>query len=140
MVTVRIFVRGQAWNSGSAGQSATDTVRPSRQIPSAQSHKRSVRPGPPGPLPRRLGQAGLRLTLEIVKRSDDLRGFVVLPRRWCVERTLGRLWRSRRLVRDGETRPAISEAVAQWSMAVLMRRRLACHRPCGETLAPPGDH
>ncbi|MET7551746.1 transposase [Streptomyces sp. NPDC005500] len=42
----------------------------------------------------------LRLTLEIVKRSDDMRGFVVLPRRWCVERTLGWLMRSRRLTRD----------------------------------------
>ena len=28
-----------------------------------------------------------RLRLEIVKRSDDLKGFVVLPRRWVVERT-----------------------------------------------------
>ncbi|MDT0461390.1 transposase, partial [Streptomyces sp. DSM 41527] len=53
----------------------------------------------------------LRLTLEIVKRSDDMRGFVVLPRRWCVERTLSWLMRSRRLARDYETRPATSEAV-----------------------------
>ena len=50
MITVRIFVRGQAWSSASAGQSATDTMRPSQQSPSTQSHKRSVRTGPPGPL------------------------------------------------------------------------------------------
>ncbi|MEO3853247.1 IS5 family transposase [Streptomyces sp. B8F3] len=70
----------------------------------------------------------LRLTLEIVKRSDNTRGFVVLPRRWCVERTLGWLMRSRRLTRDYETRPATSEAVVHWSMAMLMGRRLARHR------------
>ncbi|MFI1292459.1 IS5 family transposase [Streptomyces sp. NPDC020792] len=34
------------------------------------------------------------LTLEIVKRSDDMAGFVVLPRRWVVERTLSWLMRS----------------------------------------------
>ncbi|WP_411087896.1 transposase [Streptomyces sp. 061-3] len=30
----------------------------------------------------------LALTLEVVKRTDDMAGFVVLPRRWVVERTL----------------------------------------------------
>ncbi|MDQ0605076.1 transposase [Streptomyces canus] len=42
----------------------------------------------------------LQLTLEIVKRSDDMTGVVVLPRRWVVERSLGWLMSSRRLVRD----------------------------------------
>jgi len=36
--------------------------------------------------------------LEIVKRSDDQKGFVVLPRRWVVERTFGWLSRYRRLL------------------------------------------
>jgi putative transposase len=36
-------------------------------------------------------------TLEIVKRSDDLHTFQVLPKRWIVERTLGWLGRYRRL-------------------------------------------
>ncbi|ARP73935.1 transposase [Streptomyces sp. MUSC 125] len=67
----------------------------------------------------------LQLTLEIVKRSDDMSGFVVLPRRWCVERTLGWLMRSRRLVRDFETLPASSETFVYFSMAMLMSRRLA---------------
>ncbi|GAB2470966.1 transposase [Streptomyces incanus] len=44
----------------------------------------------------------LGLTLEVVKHSDDLRGFRVLPRRWVVERSLAWLMRSRRLARDYE--------------------------------------
>ncbi|MER5667356.1 transposase [Streptomyces mirabilis] len=67
----------------------------------------------------------LWLTLEIVKRSDDMTGFVVLPRRWVVERSLGWLMRSRRLVRDYETQPASSEAFIYWSASMLMARRLA---------------
>ncbi|WP_219537626.1 transposase [Nonomuraea guangzhouensis] len=41
----------------------------------------------------------LGLAVTIVRRSDDLRGFVVLPRRWVVERTFAWLVRYRRLVR-----------------------------------------
>ncbi|WP_150135859.1 transposase [Streptomyces hyaluromycini] len=55
----------------------------------------------------------LRLTLDIVKRTDDATGFVVLPRRWVVERTLSWLMRSRRLVRDYETLPAMHEAMCR---------------------------
>jgi transposase len=39
----------------------------------------------------------LALVVKVVKRSDDVSGFVVLPRRWVVERTLRWLMRSRRL-------------------------------------------
>ncbi|MFE9572977.1 hypothetical protein ACFYMW_31385 [Streptomyces sp. NPDC006692] len=39
--------------------------------------------------------------MAIVKRSDDMRGFVVLPKRWIVERFFAHLMRSRRLVRLG---------------------------------------
>jgi hypothetical protein len=46
--------------------------------------------------------SGLRLA--IVKRSDKP-GFVVIPRRWVVERTLGWITRRRRCVRDYERRP-----------------------------------
>jgi transposase len=42
------------------------------------------------------------LRVEIVKRSDDLKGFVVLPRRWVVERTFSWLGRNRRLNKDYE--------------------------------------
>ena len=44
----------------------------------------------------------LGLLLEIIKRSDDVKGFQVLPRRWVVERTFGWLVRNRRLARDYE--------------------------------------
>jgi transposase len=44
--------------------------------------------------------SGLRL--EIVKRTDDTKGFVVLPRRWVVERTFSWFGRNRRLAKDYE--------------------------------------
>ncbi|MGW2843208.1 transposase [Streptomyces sp. NPDC001493] len=46
--------------------------------------------------------AGLALVLAIVKRSDHMRGFVVLPKRWNVERLFAHPMRSRRLVRDND--------------------------------------
>ena len=67
---------------------------------------------------------GRRIVLEIVKRSDDAKGFVVLPRRWVVERTFGWLGRSRRLSKDYEGTIASSEAMIKWSMIHLMSRRL----------------
>ena len=42
------------------------------------------------------------LDIEIVKRSDQVSGFVVLPKRWIVERTIARLSRCRRLAKDWE--------------------------------------
>ena len=39
------------------------------------------------------------LRMEIVKRSDDVKGFVVLPRRWVVERTFSWFGRDRRLAK-----------------------------------------
>jgi transposase len=73
----------------------------------------------------------LALALQIVKRTDDMEGFVVLPRRWVVERTLSWLMHSRRLCRDYETLTATSEAMIQWSMITRMGRRLARPRACG---------
>ncbi|MFE5511723.1 IS5 family transposase [Streptomyces sp. NPDC056529] len=67
----------------------------------------------------------LALTLEIVRRTDDMTGFVVLPRRWVAVRTFAWLMHSRRLARDYETLPASSEAVIRWSMVTRMSRRLA---------------
>ncbi|MGW9029964.1 IS5 family transposase [Streptomyces sp. NPDC055722] len=67
----------------------------------------------------------LQLTLEIVKRSDDAKGFVVLPRRWVVERTLSWISQHRRCVRDYERLPEHHEAMVLWSMTIVMRRRLA---------------
>ncbi|MFJ9590403.1 transposase [Streptomyces acidicola] len=67
----------------------------------------------------------LALTLEIVKRTDDMAGFVVLPRRWVAERTFAWLMHSRRLAQDYETLPATSEAMIRWSVVTRMSGRLA---------------
>ena len=67
----------------------------------------------------------LALTVTIVKRSDDTTGFVVLPRRWVVERTFGWLLRYRRLVRDYERRPEHHEAMVLWATVAIMTRQLA---------------
>jgi transposase len=67
----------------------------------------------------------LALVLGIVKRSDGLRGFVVLPKRWIVERLFAHLIRTRRLVRDFERRTTSAEAMVYWSMTMVMTRRLA---------------
>jgi transposase len=72
--------------------------------------------------------ATFALVLAIVKRSDDMRGFVVLPKRWIVERLFAHLMRSRRLVRDFERRTTSAEAMVYWSMIGLMTRRLARSR------------
>ena len=67
----------------------------------------------------------LALTLTIVKHSDDTTGFIVLPRRWVVERTFGWLMRYRRLVRDYERRPEHHEAMVLWATVAIMTRQLA---------------
>lgn len=62
--------------------------------------------------------------LEIVKRPDESK-FVVLPRRWVVERTFAWLGRHRRLSKDYEALTDTSEAFIQIAMTRLMLRRLA---------------
>jgi len=87
----------------------------------------------------------LRLTVTVVKRSDDTRGFVVVPRRWVVERTFGWLMRHRRLVRDYERLPEHHEAMVLWATVMIMTRQLARHttgtppqpRWGGDRPAPP---
>ena len=66
-----------------------------------------------------------RLRMEIVKRTDDVKGFKVLPRRWVVEPTFGWLGRQRRLSKDYEYLPATSETIIYIAMIGLMIRRLA---------------
>jgi transposase len=53
--------------------------------------------------------AGVQLV--VVKHSEAKKGFVLLPRRWVVERTFGWLGRFRRLTRDFER---LSETLAAW--------------------------
>ncbi|MEV6956061.1 transposase [Streptomyces sp. NPDC051183] len=73
--------------------------------------------------------AALALVLAIVRRSDDMRGFVVLPKRWIVERLFAHLMRSRRLARDHERRTVSVEAMILWSMTMVMSRRRAGPHP-----------
>jgi transposase len=70
-----------------------------------------------------LDQIG-RWRIEIVKRCDAVEGFVVLPRRWVVERTFAWLNRNRRLAKDFEA--SLASALA-WLFLVsvkLLARRL----------------
>ena len=62
--------------------------------------------------------------LQIVKRCDNIQGFVVLPKRWIVERTFAWLGRYRRLSKDYEMLPASSEAMILLVMINLMVHRL----------------
>jgi transposase len=66
---------------------------------------------------------------EVVRRSDGRRGFVVLARRWVVERTLSWLSRSRRLNRDHERRPDHHQQMVWWAAVIRLSRRLAGDAP-----------
>ena len=63
--------------------------------------------------------------LEIVKRSDDVKGFKVVPKRWIVERTFAWLYGYRRLSKDYEYLVSSSENMIYIAMIQLMLRRLA---------------
>jgi putative transposase len=63
--------------------------------------------------------------LQIVERAQDATGFVILPRRWVVERTFAWLGRYRRLSKDYEQLPETSEAMIYAAMIHLMLKRLA---------------
>ena len=65
-----------------------------------------------------------RLRLEIVRRTDDMKGFKLLPHRWVVERTFAWLGRNRRLSKDYEALPETGEAFIKLAMVHLMVRRL----------------
>ena len=62
--------------------------------------------------------------LEIVKRSDQAKGFVILPKRWVVERTLAWLNRCRRLGKDWENLNVKARAFLLLASIRLMVRRL----------------
>jgi putative transposase len=65
-----------------------------------------------------------RLRLEIVKRSDAAKGFVLLPRRWVVERTFAWLSFHRRMSKDDQALPQTSETMMYVAMIRLMLNRL----------------
>ena len=62
------------------------------------------------------------LRTEIIKRSDDAKGFVVLPRRWVVERTFSWFGRNRRLAKDFENLADLAVFVAIASIQIALRR------------------
>ena len=65
------------------------------------------------------------LRLEIVKRSNDLKGFVVLPRRWVVERTFSWFGRNRRIAKDYENLGLTLAAFVTLACIQIAVRRLA---------------
>lgn len=65
-----------------------------------------------------------RWSIEIVRRCDRHR-FVVLPKRWIVERTIAWISRNRRLARDFERHCRIAAAFVRMAMIRIMLRRLA---------------
>jgi putative transposase len=67
--------------------------------------------------------------IEIIKRSD-LHRFVVLPRRWVVERTFAWISRNRRLTRDFERYAGTVEAFVRLAMIRIMLKRLTKPSPC----------
>ena len=66
-----------------------------------------------------------KVLLEIVKRPEGTKGFLLLPKRWIVERTFAWLGRYRRLSKDDEYLTQTSEAMIRVAMIHLMARRLA---------------
>lgn len=66
-----------------------------------------------------------KFTLEFIRRSDTARGFLVLPRRWVVERTLAWLGRCRRLAKDWERTIRSATAWAVIASIRMLSRRIA---------------
>ncbi len=74
-------------------------------------------------------QAGLtkllpQLNIEIIRRSDKAKGFVALPKRWIVERTIAWLNRCRRLAKDWENLNCNGLAFLKLASIRLMVRKL----------------
>ena len=65
-----------------------------------------------------------RVNVEIVRRSDQVKGFVVLPKRWIVERTFAWLGRCRRLAKDWENLNRKALAFLRLASIRLMLRKL----------------
>jgi putative transposase len=69
-------------------------------------------------------KVNFKFVLAVVLRSEEQKGFVILPRRWVVERTFAWLSHQRRLSKDYEVFPKTSETFILIAMTRLMLRRL----------------
>jgi len=68
-----------------------------------------------------------RIDVDIIKRSDRAKGFVVLPKRWLVERIIAWLNRCRRLAKDWECLNRKALAFLRLASIRLMSRKLCIH-------------
>src|SRR5208337_2269766 len=111
--------------------------------PTIRSRKQQLRPDTPnlqavpvtmsfvdsgyqGDEAQRAAYEASRITITVVKRTDTtVKGFIVLPKRWVVERTLGWINRARRLSKDFEATIESSLAWLQLALAFLLMRRIA---------------
>ncbi|MEV4709430.1 IS5 family transposase [Actinoplanes sp. NPDC049316] len=71
----------------------------------------------------------LRIVIDIVRKPADQRGFAVHPKRWVIERTLAWLTAHRRLARDYERDPSVSEEMIRWAAISQMLRRVTRGKP-----------
>ena len=79
-----------------------------------------------GQVAQQLAYEASHIAITVVKRSDTaIKGFISLPKRWVVERTLGWMNRPRRLSKDFEAKTSSSLAWLLIAMAFLLMRRLA---------------
>ncbi|ROQ72524.1 transposase [Streptomyces sp. CEV 2-1] len=67
----------------------------------------------------------LNLTIKTVSRPKNTSGWVLLPRRWVVERSLAWMMNARRHARDYERLIQHSETLITWAAITVMTRRLA---------------
>lgn len=74
-----------------------------------------------------LAAADEGIDLEVVKLPEAKRGFVLLPRRWVVERSFGWAARFRRLAKDYERLTETLEGMHQVAFSFLMLRKAAPH-------------
>ena len=65
----------------------------------------------------------MHITLEIIRRGADAKGFEVLPRPWVVERTFAWIFKNRRLVRDYAQLTAVAETLITIAASATLLRR-----------------
>jgi putative transposase len=71
----------------------------------------------------------MKTTVSIIRKKPGQTHFEVLPKRWIVERTISWITAHRRLARDYERDPSVSESFIHWTMIRIMIRRIARRTP-----------